>query len=168
MAYKKKTVAFLVVFALGSSVRAVPALAGMTLQKQGSAQSTASEPEKPSLYKSYSLSDNDANVPGKLDDTLKPRELFFKMMFAVLLVAALGAAAIYISKKLLPRITNLPGKKIRIIETVHLGPRRAVHLLKIGNQRLLVGSTNENITKLADVTDALIEMDLSATEINNN
>jgi flagellar biosynthetic protein FliO len=75
------------------------------------------------------------------------------MMFSVVLVVVLGAAALYMSKKVLPRITNLPGKEIRILETAHLGPRKAVHLVKIGNQRLLIGSTNESISMLADVTE---------------
>ena len=56
------------------------------------------------------------------------------------------------------------GKKIRIIETVHLGPRRAVHLLEAGNKQLRIGSTTESITRLADVTDALYETDLSTTK----
>jgi flagellar protein FliO/FliZ len=75
------------------------------------------------------------------------------MMFSVVLVVVLGAAALYMSKKVLPRITNLPGKEIRILETAHLGPRKAVHLVKIGNQRLLIGSTYESISMLADVTE---------------
>jgi flagellar protein FliO/FliZ len=75
------------------------------------------------------------------------------MMFSVVLVVVLGAAALYMSKKVLPRITNLPGREIRILETAHLGPRKAVHLVKIGNQRLLIGSTNESISMLADVTE---------------
>ena len=87
------------------------------------------------------------------------------MMSSVLLVIVLGAAAIYISKKLLPKITRLPGKEIHIVETVHLGPRKTVHLLKIGGRKLLIGSTNENITRLADVTD--YPLDLSATETDN-
>ena len=87
-------------------------------------------------------------------------------MLSVLLVAVLGAAAIYASRKLLPRITNLPGKKIRIVETVHLGPRKALHLVEIGDQRLLIGSTNESITKLADVTAAFAE--LSAKDADDN
>ena len=83
-------------------------------------------------------------------------------MFAVLFIAVLGVTAIYISKKFLPRITNLPSKKIQIIETIHLGPRKAVHLLKIGNQQLLIGSTNESITKLAEIGD--VPADLSPPE----
>ena len=89
-----------------------------------------------------------------------------RAVLAVLLVLALFVAVVYISKKLLPKITNLPGKEIRIIETIHLGPRKAVHLLEIDNRRFLIGSTNENVTKLADLGSGL--MDLSAKETNYN
>ncbi len=161
-AYKKKIVAFLVAVALVSPSVCLGQTAGFA---------------------------SDPNVPARADEGFGGRELFFKTMFMVVLVAVLGAAAIYVSKKFLPKITNLPGKKIRVIETAHIGPRKMVHLLKIGNQRLLIGSTNESITKLADVTDALSEteagcegsrrrfenrdvfdseMDLSATETDNN
>ena len=108
-----------------------------------------------SKFVAGSLFASDPNVPARADEGFGGRELFFKTMFMVVLVAVLGAAAIYVSKKLLPRITNLPGKEIRVVETVHLGPRKTVHLLRIGHQWILIGSTNENITKLADVTDAL-------------
>ena len=87
-----------------------------------------------------------------------------KTLVAVLIVAGFGGAAIYVSKKFLPRLSNLPGREIRIVETAHLGPRKSVHLVKIGNERFLVGSTNESITMLASLTDGLSEMDLSAEE----
>lgn len=118
------------------------------------AQSAANEPEKPLSENSSSWFTKDPNVALKPAESLDTREMFFKMMFAVLLVVALGVAAIYVTKKVLPKITNLPGREIRIIETVHLGPRKAVHLIEAGGRRLLIGSTNESITKLADVTDA--------------
>ncbi len=127
-------------------------------------QSAAAEPKKALFNNSDSVFTKDANSSIMPTEEPGTRELFYKMMFSVLLVVALGAAAIYISKKYGAKITNLPGKKIRIIETVHLGPRRAVHLLKAGNKQLLIGSTTESITKLADVTDALYETDLSTTK----
>jgi len=95
-----------------------------------------------------SLFANDPNFSAKTIESMGRQELFFKMMLSVLLVIVLGATAIYISKKLLPRITNSPGKKIHILETAHIGPRKTVHLLEIDNQRLLIGSTNENISTL--------------------
>jgi flagellar biosynthetic protein FliO len=166
-AYKKKIVAFLVAVAFVSSGLVVPAFAGTPpLQKAGSAQSATVEETK--LLNFNSPFKNDPNYSLSSANSLGTGEMFFKMMLSIVLVVVLGAAAIYISKKFLPRITNLPGKKIRIIETAHIGPRKMVHLVKIGNQRLLIGSTNENITKLADVTDALLETDLSATETDSN
>lgn len=170
-AYRKKIVAFLVAVAVAGSTLLV-----------ASAQSNAPVPEKPSFDNSSrepqtqkralgdpgSLFANEPNLSVKSPHNLGTRELFLKMMLSVLLVVVLGIAAIYISKKFGARITNLPGRQIRIIETLRLGPRKAVHLLKIGNQRLLISSTGESITKLADLTDDLPEMDLSETESDAN
>ena len=140
--YKKKIVASLVAVALCSAALVVC-----------HAQSATAEPEKPLFDNSSSpLFAKDPNLIMKQPKNLSTQDLFFKMMFAVLLVVVLGVAAIYISKKFLPKIANLSGREIRIVETVPLGPRKAVHLLKIGNQQLLIACTNENITKLADVT----------------
>lgn len=101
---------------------------------------------------------NDPNSSSSTSTGAGTRELFFKMMLSVLLVVGLGAAAIYASKKLMGRIANLPGKRIKVVETAYLGPRKAVHLLRIGDLWILVGSTNENITKLAELTsDAVIQ-----------
>ena len=154
---KKKIVVFLLTIVLCSGVTFVY-----------SAQSGTNESTKSLFDNSGSLYGNQPNLTTGSDDNLGTRELFFKMMLTVLLVVVLGVAAIYLSKKLLPRFTHLPGKRIRVIETVHLGSRKTVHLLKIGNQQLLIGSTNENITKLADVTDQLSEVDLPANQIDNN
>jgi flagellar biosynthetic protein FliO len=93
-------------------------------------------------------------------------EFLVKAILALLFVLALFVIAIYVSKKFLPKITNLSGKEIRIVETIHLGPRKTVHLLEIENRRFLIGSTNENITKLADLSGNLT--DLSSNETNYN
>ena len=81
-------------------------------------------------------------------------ELFYKMLLSVVLVIALGSAVIYVSKKVLPRFSNLPGKQIRVIETTHIAPRKGLHLVQVGVRRLLIASTNEQITMLADVTES--------------
>jgi flagellar biosynthetic protein FliO len=83
--------------------------------------------------------------------SLDNRELFLKMMFAVALVIGLGLAVLYLSKRVLPRITNAPGKEIRILETAYLGPRKALHLVEVANQRLLIASTNDGVTMLTHV-----------------
>jgi len=98
--------------------------------------------------------------------SLGSTELFFKMMLSILLVAGLGVGALYLSKKVLPRVTKACGKEIRVVETTYLGPRKALHLVEIGGQRLLIGSTNESIVTLADVGDAWL--DLSKQDIHNS
>jgi len=116
----------------------------------------------PSIFFGGEAGDPNLSAPTNIAST---RELFFKMMVSVVLVVVLGAVAIYASKRLVGKIANLPGKKIKIVETAHLGPRKAVHLLRIGDRCLLIGSTNDNITKLADLTtDIVIQETLLAKE----
>ena len=154
---RKKILAFLAVSALLGGAMFVC-----------TAQARTAKEEKSPLFNSDLSYDNQFDLDKGSDENTGTGELFSRMILMVLLVVFLGAAAIYISKKLVPRFTQLSGKKVRVIETVHLGPRKALHLLQIGDRQLLIGSTNENITRLADVTDELAEMDLTANQINNN
>ncbi len=150
--FRKKVVVFLITAALGSGVLLVCSAQSATDGTElVSAEAEAVAGLENSKSQSGSLFENDPDFSTRKSDRPSSRELFFKMMVSVLFLIALGAAAIYVSKRFLPKITNLPGKEIRIAETVHLGPRKAVHLLEIGNRRFLIGSTNENITRLADL-----------------
>ena len=150
MRYRKKIVVFLITVTLGSGVLLVCSARSATDAEPHASDRRGTESEN-SKSKSSSLFENDPNFSARKSDRLSSRELFFKMMVSVLFLIALSAAAIYVSKRFLPKITNLPGKEIRIAETVHLGPRKAVHLLEVGERRFLIGSTNENITRLADL-----------------
>ena len=107
-----------------------------------------------SKYDYLSTMDSDSSF---LPDS-NSSELFYRTMLAVIIVLVLGISAIYVTKKLLPKIVNTSGKEIQIVETVHLGPRKSIHLIEIGNQRFLIGSTNENINKLADLTKSSIDI----------
>jgi len=160
---KRKVVAVLIIIALGSS-----ALVVCTSRADGDGPERENSKVKVqnSRFGASSLFANDPNFSARPAGNLSGGEMFFKLMLSVVLVGVLGAAAIYASRKLLPRITNLRGKKIRVVETAYLGPRKAVHIVEIGNQRFLIGSTNENVTKLADVTFAFT--DLSAKETDDN
>lgn len=144
---KKKIGAFLLAVVLFSAATFVYA-----------AQPDAGETAKPLVGKSDSL------YGSETDTDLDAGGLFFRMILMVLMVIVLGVAAVYLSKKVLPKLSGLPGKRIQVIETVHLGQRKAMHLIKVGTQTLLIGSTNENITKLADVTGQLAEDDLPAEQ----
>ncbi len=105
------------------------------------------------LSESNSAAINTEGLLNKPPEQLDTGRIFIKMVFALVIVVALGVGAIYLSKKLVPRITSSSSKEVQIIETVHIGPHRAVHLLKVGSRRILIGSTNENITRLADIPD---------------
>lgn len=154
--HKKRTIAFLIVVVLSGSIISIY-----------SAKSSANSPAKSTFNNSGSLFTDDPNSSVESGGSLGARELFYKMMVAILLVVGLGAAAIYVSKKLVPRISKLPGKKVRVCETTHLGPHKAIHLIRAGEKLLLVGSTNQNINMLADVTDSLADTDLSSKRIDD-
>lgn len=79
------------------------------------------------------------------------------MMKSILLIVVLGGMAIYLSKKFMPKIRPVSGRDINIRETIHLGPQKTVQLIEVGDKTFLIGSTSENITMLADVTESLSE-----------
>ena len=170
---KKKIIVSLATIALGGSL-----LVFRSTQSDTSAMEqmiTVSDPCQP-----IKMTDSDVNALFANDSNFSltsgydtgSRELYFRTILAVLFVLILGIAAVFVSKKLLPKITNLPGKEIHIVETVHLGPRKAVHLLEIGNRRFLIGSTNENISTLADLNPVFMnpsnqEIDVNFEKIND-
>jgi flagellar biosynthetic protein FliO len=100
----------------------------------------------------------DPNQLAGTNVSLGGRELFVKMMLSVGLVIALGVGALYLSKRVLPKVTNAAGKEIRVLETTYLGPRKALHLVEVANQRLLIASTSDHITTLAHIGDAWLDL----------
>jgi flagellar biogenesis protein FliO len=146
---KIKLIAILASFILAGGL--LPGLARVIAASGAQQQDESpvlSTPEQAQETQPESTPTNDLSAP------ISGREFFYKMLLSILLVAALGIAAIYVSKKLLPRLTNPPGKQIRVLETAHLAPRKGIHLIQAGTRRLLIASTNETITMLADVTDS--------------
>lgn len=165
--FKKKNIVLLIVVALVAGVLVICSAQSTTdgIESEKS-QLDPSQPQAGTESTNSPLFANDTDFFRESDFNPGGAGFSIRAVLAVLFVLALFIAAIYVSKKLLPKIANLPGKEIRIVETIHLGPRKAVHLLEIGNRRFLIGSTNENITKLADLAGDLT--DLSASEANYN
>ena len=93
----------------------------------------------------------DSNLTLGTDQQFDTSGMFWRMMLAVLLVLALGIAAFYASRKLGGRIINLPSRQIRLVETFYLGSRKTVHLIKVGDRSILVGTTPTTITAIADL-----------------
>jgi flagellar biosynthetic protein FliO len=143
-AYKKKVVFIFLMVAL---------IGGLTAISR--AKTAAAESPKKLFDSSGGLFAGEPNFTVATREDFDTKELVFRMMLSVLLVIVLGTGLVYFVKRFGGRITGTAGKKIRVIETVALGTRRMVHLVEVGEKRILIGSTNENITMLADVTDAL-------------
>lgn len=163
---RKKPVVLLAAVALSSGVLVVG-----WIQSAGNGTESGKAEPKPrpaqlsqSGAETNSLFARDPNFATKSSYSVGRQEFFVRTMLAVVFVIVLGAAAIYVSKKLLPKIANRPSKEIRIVETVHLGPRKAVHLIEVGKRRFLIGSTNESIRELAEVTAGF--PDLSEQDID--
>jgi flagellar biosynthetic protein FliO len=165
--FKKRILVFLMTVSIGAGAVIVCSARSPTAgTKAANAQSDSNQPRADAETENLQLFKNDPNFFGKSDYSPFGAEFSLRAVVAVLFVLALVVGAIYFSKRLLPKITNLPGREIRIIETAHLGPRKAVHIIEIGSRRFLIGSTNENVTKLADLGGDLTG--LSAKEGNYN
>ena len=82
-------------------------------------------------------------------------DLLSQSLAAVLVILVLGVAAIFVVKRLLPRIGVSQGKQVRVLETVYLGPRKSLYVVRVGERTLLVSGTRERLSLLADVTGSL-------------
>jgi len=91
----------------------------------------------------------EASEPGYLSRTLA----------AVMVVLFIGGVAILVIKKVLPRLAVSPGslgkRQVKVLETTYIGPRKALHLVQVGQKKFLLSAAAEHVTLLADVTAAL-------------
>jgi flagellar biogenesis protein FliO len=78
----------------------------------------------------------------------------WRMVASILVVIALGVLAFVVVKRLLPRIKRVSGKRVSVLETTYIGPRKAVHLVQVGSRKLLLASSSDRVVKLDDVTGA--------------
>jgi flagellar biosynthetic protein FliO len=112
--------------------------------------SRPNEPTGPSTKIISPLFAKDPNFTFGSDQQFGTGGLYWKMVFAIILVLALGAALYYISKKLGGKIVNISGRNIQLVETLYLGSRKAIHLIKVADKNILVGTTPTAITKISE------------------
>ncbi|NLW84844.1 MAG: hypothetical protein GXY41_10655 [Phycisphaerae bacterium] len=79
------------------------------------------------------------------------RTFFYMLGF----VALIGAGGWLVCRKFSLGRTGSGGQRIRIGETVRMGPRKALHLIQVGSKTLLVGSSGDTLSLLADVSDSV-------------
>jgi len=84
-----------------------------------------------------------------------------QLMGSLLVLVVLAGVAYVVIKKYLPRLRlgSLvgQGRSVRLVESISIGPRQHVHLLKVGGRSLLISATREDVRLLADVTEAIVE-----------
>ena len=101
-------------------------------------------------------------------NALDTSEALKKLAISMVVIIVLGVVAVYVTKKVMPKVNAAMGKELRVVESLSLGPRKQVHVLKVGPRKLLVGAAAESITYLADVTEALAEAAKTQTEGRKN
>jgi len=129
---------------------------GSTAATAGGASAAASQPAsvggakaktKPAGWKAFS------KRTGEFGDTGLNGPLW-QMIGMVVVIAVLGAGGFWLVRRFGPKIQQRRGRHIAVIETACLGPNKNVHLLRVGDRDLLISSTREHVSMLADVTGA--------------
>ena len=116
------------------------------------AQTNAPAKTATTAYWGYGDANQPTSIPPQNSST---SEAVKTLMTSIVVLIVIGTAAIYAAKKWLPKISGTKGRYIAVMESVQLAPNRAVHIIQVGSQRFLLGSSNESVRMLADVTLAL-------------
>jgi flagellar biosynthetic protein FliO len=90
-------------------------------------------------------------------NTLDTGDALKSLVTSILVIIVLGVAAVYVAKKVMPKVSAAMGKELRVVESINLGPRKQVYVVKVGTKKLLIGAASESVTFLADVTEAMRE-----------
>lgn len=130
---------------------ALIAAAVITLAAPLIAASTNADTHQTDTEQIQPLLKKDPNFIFGTDRQIDTGQMYWKLLTAVGMVLVLGGAALYVSKKLGTKIPMYrgSGKEMQIAETLYLGSRKAVHLIKIGDERILIATTPTTVTKIA-------------------
>jgi flagellar biosynthetic protein FliO len=79
---------------------------------------------------------------------------FVKLMAVLLLIV--GSSVIF-RRWLQPGINGKTARQMRLIETIRLSPKQALHLVLIGDQKLLIGATDQNVSLIAPIHDPIFQ-----------
>ena len=99
------------------------------------------------------------------DDPLGSSPLYFMGVFIKLggVLLLIVACSSLFRRWLQPGFQGKAIRRMRLLETVRLSPKQAIHLISIGDQQLLIGATDQNVSLLSQV-----ETDLHTAENENS
>ncbi len=135
----------------------VAAIAAALICAKAAADTAA--PEAASPTSKVAAAPAAATFPAKTASPLMLREpgtgSAWQMVSSVLVVLLLIVACFVLVKKVFPKVRSGSGRNLSVLETAYLGPSKAVHLLKVGRERYLIGSSKDGVSMLACVTNAV-------------
>lgn len=98
---------------------------------------------------------SDYEEPRKNSGEMPVGRLILDLVVKLAVVLGIAYGAIYVLRLFMGRQPSLPGRKghLKVIESASLGPNRSVHLIKIGGEVMVIGSTPEQITTIGKIED---------------
>lgn len=78
--------------------------------------------------------------------------VFVKLIGVLLLILA---SSVVFRRWLQPGFYGKATRQLHLLETIRLSPKQALHLVSIGDQQLLIGATDQNVSLIAHVEQSV-------------
>lgn len=82
-------------------------------------------------------------------------KLASRFILMIVFIAVAGIAVWWFLKKMNTPWLGSKGGQLELLETIHLGSRKAVHVIRAGTKQVLIGSSNDGVRFLCDLTGKL-------------
>ena len=86
------------------------------------------------------------------------------LRLGIIIVIIIGLAIVI--KQMQSKMRIEKTDQISILETVHLSPHRSIHLIRVDNEKLLIGATDQNISTLLHLSN--IDTSIDSNNLENN
>jgi flagellar biosynthetic protein FliO len=95
-------------------------------------------------------SDTQANATDPFNDpALLVASVFLKLIVVVLVMIA----AFWVLRRVQGGGWKATNRQVQVLETTHLTPRRTLHLIQIGERKLLIGATDQSISLITEIDE---------------
>jgi flagellar biogenesis protein FliO len=136
--------------ALGAGI-AVP-----QLLPASSVRAETNTPHEPAPKQSPDVANNLNYTPPSWPDTPDPRSLLTRVAVGTVVVLGLCVGTLLVLKRCTGAgaVKNSGGKQLRVVESLSLGNRCALHLIAAGNRQVLAGVDSSGIKALVALPDS--------------
>jgi flagellar biosynthetic protein FliO len=88
--------------------------------------------------------------------------VFLKLIGVLLLIVA---SSVIFRRWFQPGFNGKSTRQLHLLETVRLSPKQALHLVSIGDQQLLIGATDQNVSLITQVEPGMIPTETDSIEV---